>query len=99
VVRLGLELALLAGLQLQVTQTHSSRSSAIVQIAQFCYLRPMRENSTKSERLWLVISPEELEQLERWRGQQYPIPSRSEAVRHLLQRGLQAEKREKEVAK
>jgi hypothetical protein len=50
----------------------------------------MSEHSIKSERLWLVISPEELEQLERWRGQQYPIPSRSEAVRQLLQRGLLA---------
>jgi hypothetical protein len=50
----------------------------------------MSEHSLKSERLWLVISPEELEQLERWRGQQYPIPSRSEAVRQLLQRGLLA---------
>jgi hypothetical protein len=50
----------------------------------------MSEHSIKSERLWLVISPEEKEQLERWRGQQYPIPSRSDAVRQLLQLGLEA---------
>jgi hypothetical protein len=50
----------------------------------------MSEHPNKPERLWLTISPEELEQFERWRGQQYPIPSKSEAVRYLLQRGLLA---------
>jgi len=52
----------------------------------------MSEHPNKPERLWLTVSPEEMEQFERWRGQQYPIPSKSEAVRHLVQRGLQAER-------
>jgi hypothetical protein len=50
----------------------------------------MNERTVKSERLWLVASPEELEQIEKWRGQQRPIPSRSEAVRQLVQLGLLA---------
>ena len=50
----------------------------------------MNDRTAKSERLWLVASPEELEQIEKWRGQQRPIPSRSEAVRQLVQLGLSA---------
>jgi hypothetical protein len=50
----------------------------------------MNERPLKTERLQLVISPEEIEQIEIWRRQQPKIPSRSEAVRQLVQIGLKA---------
>ncbi len=59
----------------------------------------MSERFLKSERLQMVISPEELEQIEDWRRQQPKVPSRSEAVRQLVQLGLETAKaRQKEVA-
>jgi hypothetical protein len=48
----------------------------------------MSEPPKKSERLNMVISAEELEQIEDWRRQQPKVPSRSEAIRQLIQIGL-----------
>lgn len=58
----------------------------------------MNERALKSERMWLVISPDELEEVEKWRGQQTRIPSRSEAIRQLVKLGLEAAARPKEKA-
>lgn len=38
----------------------------------------------KTERLQIVLSPEDLSQLDEWRRQQPDIPNRSEAVRRLI---------------
>lgn len=37
----------------------------------------------------LNIQPELAKAVERWRGQQYPIPDRNEAIRRLVMKGLQ----------
>ncbi len=42
----------------------------------------------KSVRLQMVISPEEIQQVDDWRRQQTDLPSRSEAIRRLIQLGL-----------
>lgn len=52
----------------------------------------MNDRPLKTERLQMVISPEELEEIENWRRQQPRVPSRSEAVRQLVQIGLKAAK-------
>jgi hypothetical protein len=52
----------------------------------------MNEPPKKSERLNMVISADELEQIEDWRRQQPRVPSRSEAIRQLIQLGLKAAK-------
>ncbi len=38
----------------------------------------------KTERLQIVLSPEDLSQLDEWRRQQADLPNRSEAVRRLI---------------
>jgi len=47
----------------------------------------------------MVISPEEIEQIDRWRREQDDLPSRSEAIRRFIQIALRCEKqRRKESA-
>ncbi len=43
----------------------------------------------KSERFELRLEPETLERIDGWRGRQHPPPSRAEAVRTLVEDGLQ----------
>jgi hypothetical protein len=42
---------------------------------------------------------ETLDRVERWRAKQRPIPSVSDAIRQLVERGLKAEPKRKRVAK
>jgi hypothetical protein len=46
--------------------------------------------ASKSERFELRLNPDVLERVDEWRTDQADIPSRSEAVRRLLERGLAA---------
>jgi|SRR3990172_2221340 len=58
------------------------------------------ERNLKTHRLQMVISPEEVEQIDRWRREQDDLPSRSEAIRRLVQDALAtARQRQKETAK
>jgi uncharacterized protein len=41
-----------------------------------------------TERMQLVISPEELAAIDDWRRKQPDIPNRSEAVRRLVRKGM-----------
>lgn len=50
----------------------------------------MSEPSKKSERLNMVISPEQVARIENWRRQHSKIPSFSEAIRQLIDLGLAA---------
>lgn len=55
-----------------------------------CMFRHMSETSPKkTERLQLVISPEEIVQIDRWRREQPVLLSRSAAIRHLIQIALE----------
>jgi hypothetical protein len=45
---------------------------------------------TRGERLQIMLTPEELEIIDRWRFQTR-MPSRAAAIRELLSRGLRAE--------
>lgn len=47
-------------------------------------------------RVQLVIGQSQLDEIEDWRRRQHPIPSRNEAMRRLLARGLEAEARDTE---
>ncbi len=42
-------------------------------------------------RIQLVVAPETLTRIDNWRGKQRPIPNLSEAVRRIIERGLEAE--------
>ena len=65
----------------------------------FVSLRCMSEHTPKTHRLQMVISPEEIEQIDRWRREQDDLPSRSEAIRRFIQIALRCEKqRRKESA-
>jgi metal-responsive CopG/Arc/MetJ family transcriptional regulator len=49
------------------------------------------ENEPLDQRMQLVISKGQLGEIDNWRRKQDPIPSRSEAVRRLVEHGLAAE--------
>jgi hypothetical protein len=51
--------------------------------------RPTSEPQTHL--LQMRISPEFLAKLDRWRGRQFDVPSKTEAVRRLVERGLAAD--------
>ncbi len=46
----------------------------------------------KSVRLQMVIAPSQVERIDAWRKEQDDLPSRSEAIRRLVDLGLNAEK-------
>lgn len=45
----------------------------------------------KTQRLQMVISPTQIEQIDAWRAKQAGVPSRSEAIRRLVEKALQDE--------
>ena len=49
--------------------------------------------SKRTERVTIVFAPEEVQAVEEWRRQQASIPSRSEAIRALVQKGLSADRK------
>jgi len=48
----------------------------------------MADKQLKTERLQMVISPQELDAIDYWRSKQPDLPSRSEAIRRLVKQGL-----------
>lgn len=45
----------------------------------------------KNERMQLVVSDEFIKRVDDWRRKQLELPSRSEAVRRLVEKGLEAD--------
>jgi len=43
-----------------------------------------------TERVQIVTSPSQVKAIDEWRRQQEKLPSRSEAIRELIDRGLQS---------
>jgi hypothetical protein len=63
-----------------------------------CYQQGMTgKQPTKSVRLQMVISPEEILEVDEWRRRQADLPSRSEAIRRLIQLGLKLDKRDRKA--
>lgn len=54
----------------------------------------MNDRTPKTHRLQMVITPEEVEQIDRWRRQQDDLPTRSEAIRRMIQIAIQAARRQ-----
>lgn len=50
----------------------------------------------KTQRLQMVISPAQIEQIDAWRAKQPGVPSRSEAIRRLVEKALQDDTCEEE---
>jgi Arc/MetJ-type ribon-helix-helix transcriptional regulator len=50
------------------------------------------ENELKTTRLNLVIAPSQVALIDAWRKSQDDLPSRSEAIRKLVELGLEADK-------
>lgn len=49
------------------------------------------ERELKTTRLNLVVPPSQVVEIDAWRRKQPDLPSRSEAIRRLIQAGLEAE--------
>jgi hypothetical protein len=47
-------------------------------------------------RMPFVTARDQIDRIDRWRGRQLPIPSRNEAIKRLVDRGLDAEERDAE---
>lgn len=76
-------------------------STCIVYVAHFCYVVHMSENppERKDRRLQMLIEPSLISRIDDWRAKQRGLPSRSEAIRRLVELGLgAAAAREKEKA-
>lgn len=52
-----------------------------------------------TERFELRFSKEMLQSIDRWRSSEEKLPPRAEAIRHLIELGLEATKVNKEAAK
>lgn len=62
-------------------------SSAIVPFVPVVYLAPMA-GEKKDQRIPIMMSPTEVAKIDEWRGKQAGIPSRAEAIRRLVEKGL-----------
>lgn len=60
---------------------------------------PRLDPDSVTARVQIVAPPPWIERVDTWRGKQKPIPSRSEAIRALVQRGLEAELPTKRVSR
>lgn len=58
----------------------------------------MDSEKPAQHRMPFVTTKEQIDRIDRWRGRQLPIPSRREAMRRLIDRGLEAEERDAERA-
>lgn len=56
-----------------------------------CVKFHIMSDETKSLRLQMVIAPSQVATIDAWRKQQDSLPSRSEAIRSLVERGLNAD--------
>jgi metal-responsive CopG/Arc/MetJ family transcriptional regulator len=52
--------------------------------------KPLVPGKPKTERVSLVLAEDELQSVDQWRREQKDIPSRSEAIRRLIAKGLKA---------
>ncbi len=50
-------------------------------------------NEPKDQRVPVMMGRSEVERIDRWRGKQLPIPSRSEAIRQLVAKALSTEEK------
>ena len=64
---------------------------------QICHSGLMDSEKSPQYETRFVTSQEQIERIDRWRGRQFPIPSRREAMRRLIDRGLEAEERDAEA--
>jgi len=53
-----------------------------------CYLRLME--AKKDQRIPVMMTAADVERIDGWRRQQDDLPSRSEAIRRLVEKGLKA---------
>lgn len=61
----------------------------VVQLVHMSYLTGMTGDK-KDQRIPIMMSTSEVERIDNWRGKQAGVPSRSEAIRRLVELGLDA---------